>query len=52
MKIILTIIVLAVAFIAYVRFIEATAIFYPARVIAQTPQAFGLPFEDVYFVTR
>jgi uncharacterized protein len=50
-KILLGIIFLVIAFVAYVRFLEATSIFYPARPIAYTPKALGLPFEDVYFQT-
>ena len=52
MKILLPIIILLIGFIAFVRFMEATSIFFPARHIAQTPQAFRLGFEDIYFLTK
>ena len=52
MKMILWVIIFIIGFIAYVRFMEASGIFYPSQVIAQNPSAFGLAFEDVYFFTQ
>ena len=41
-----------VAFIIYVRFLEATSLFVPSREITVTPKQAGLDFEDIYFVTQ
>jgi len=51
MKIIFYLIVIVVLFIVLVRYIESTSIFYPARLLAATPQNIGLPFEDIFFQT-
>lgn len=41
-----------VAFIIYVRFLEASSLFVPSRDVAVTPKQAGLDFEDIYFVTQ
>ena len=52
MQIIFYIIITVVALAAGVRYFEYKSIFYPARFIAATPAAIGLPFEDVFIKTR
>lgn len=40
------------ALIAYVRFIEATSIFFPSREILSTPKDIGLDYENIFFTTQ
>lgn len=49
MKILVYLIVAAVGFILYVRFLEVTTAFVPARKILATPEDIGLNYEDIYF---
>lgn len=51
MKIFLGLIIFIIVFVAYVRFMEATSIFYPSRLMVHSPRMVNLPFEDVYFET-
>jgi hypothetical protein len=51
MKIILWLLLFAVFFLAIIRYIERHSIYFPMKGIAVTPQAEGLAYEDVYFVT-
>lgn len=52
MKVVIYLIIAAILFIAYVRYLETASIFYPTRGIAATPRELGLPFEDVYLSTQ
>ena len=51
MKIVILLLVIAVAFILYVRFLERTMLFAPSRAINQTPEDIGLLYRDVTFVS-
>jgi fermentation-respiration switch protein FrsA (DUF1100 family) len=51
MKIIPSLIIFAIFFMVYVRYLENKSVFYPARAIEATPEELGLPFEDVYLRT-
>jgi len=52
MKMILTLIVIIVLFLIFVRYLENTSIFYPERTLAATPKNLGLPFENVTITTQ
>jgi len=39
-------------FIAYVRYLEKTSVYFPEREIVLTPESAGFSFEDVYFSTQ
>lgn len=51
MKIILWLIVFAFFFLLAIRYIERKSIFFPMKGITATPEALGLPYEDIYFKT-
>jgi len=52
MKILLYTFIFIIIFILYVRFLEKTSVFYPDKELTYTPDAYGLPFEDVYMQTK
>ena len=52
MKILLVLFVLVLSFVAFVRYLERSSAFHPARKITSTPRDIGLKFEDIYFKTR
>lgn len=52
MQVIISLIIGIVLFVMYVRYLEDRSIFYPARDLAATPAALGLPFEDVFIKTQ
>ena len=52
MRIIFFIIVFVVGLILFVRYLESTSLFYPAKKIATTPASIGLLYEDVHFQTQ
>lgn len=52
MKMIFFLIVIIVLFLIFVRYLENTSIFYPERLLTETPENLGLPFEDVTIGTR
>jgi len=52
MKMIFTLIVIIVLFLIFVRYLENTSIFYPDRLLAETPEILGLPFENVTIATQ
>lgn len=52
MKAILWLVVLAVIFFLYVRYVERHNIYFPFKEIHTTPQRIGLDYEDVYFKTE
>ena len=41
-----------VLFCGFVRFLEATSLFYPSRAITSTPRDAGMPFEDIVFTSE
>ncbi len=41
-----------VFFVGYIRYLEATVIFHPARQVVMTPKEMKLDYEDVYFLTE
>jgi fermentation-respiration switch protein FrsA (DUF1100 family) len=51
MKILLPIIILALFFVFYVRFLEKTSVFFPSKEIVSTPENVGLDYLDVYFLS-
>ena len=51
MKILFILIIVIAGFVALIRFVEYTSVFYPARPLAGDPADIGLPFEDVYLTT-
>ena len=51
MRIFIYLIIAVILFALYVRYLEATSVFYPARTIERTPAQLGLNFEDIYFKT-
>jgi uncharacterized protein len=50
-KIIIKAIILAIIFIAAVRYMERKSIFFPMRQMTSTPRDVGLSYEDIYFTT-
>jgi len=52
MKMIITLIVIIVLFLIFVRYLENTSIFYPDRSLAGTPENIGLPFENITISTQ
>lgn len=52
MKMIFFLIVIIVLFLIFVRYLENTSIFYPERLLTETPENLGLPFEDVTIDTQ
>src|SRR5205085_8093161 len=52
MKIFVLLMAVIVGFVVYVRFLEATSIFYPSRLMVHSPKMIDLPFEDIYFRTK
>jgi fermentation-respiration switch protein FrsA (DUF1100 family) len=51
MKLLITIILLFVAAVVYIRWIEMHSIFHPSKVIIAYPSDYLLEYEDVYFKT-
>lgn len=52
MKIVLTILLVALFFFILVRFLEKTSIFYPSKTIELTPDRFKIPYEDITLTTE
>lgn len=52
MKIVITALCILAFFFILVRFLEKTSIFYPSKIIEVTPDRFGLPYEDIAFITE
>lgn len=52
MKILLCVFIVLTVIFLYIRFLESSSIFYPSRFLISTPEAIGIPFEDVYFPTE
>ena len=46
------IIIIALCFVAYVRYLESVTVFHPSKKIEATPAQAGLKFEDIYFRTK
>lgn len=51
MKIVLWIIVIAILFLMFARYVERHNVYFPMKKITTTPEAVGLNYEDVYFKT-
>ncbi len=51
-RVLFYILLLLVLFVAYVRYLEKSSVFYPEKNVYATPQQAGLPYEDVYFRTE
>lgn len=51
MSIFLTCLVAGLAFIGFVRYLECTSVFYPAKQLARTPADLGLAYDDVQLTT-
>lgn len=52
MNFFLACVVVGVAFVAFVRYLESTSVFYPAKQLARTPGDLGLAYDDVQLTTR
>ena len=51
MNVLLTCFVAGIAFAAFVRYLENTGVFYPAKQLARTPGDLGLAYDDVQLTT-
>lgn len=52
MKFFISLILVFVSFVIYIRRTEMTEIFFPSRNIKSTPADIGLEYEDIYFQTK
>lgn len=50
-RIIIRVAILAIIFIAAVRYMESKSMFFPMRQITSSPRDLGLSYEDIYFAT-
>lgn len=51
MKLFIPILLLAVAFVVFIRMVESSSVFYPSTRMEFTPADIGLSYEDIYFDT-
>ena len=52
MNVLASVIVFAFVFVLYVRYLEKTSVFYPAKQLSRSPMDLGLEFDDVQLTTR
>ena len=52
MKFFISLLLIFVSFVIYIRWIEMTAVFSPSKNIKRTPTDVGVEYEDVYFQTK
>ena len=50
-KIIIRVVILAIIFIAAVRYMESKSMFFPMKQMTSSPRDVGLSYEDIYFTT-
>lgn len=48
MKIVLQILLFAVLFVIYVRYLESKSVFYPTKALSATPKELGLEYENIH----